>query len=136
MLFLVPCLHQIDELVNEELMFSHLELACEQFQNGTFHDIHDISHGLGYAVDLDCRELAFASRCGRWQEASELLAQAPLLRISPDVASYTSVIAAYAKHPQLWQKAFITLRSMPSGLPNVFSYGAAISAMARSSDAH
>ena len=77
--------------------------------------------------------LAFASRSGRWHDASALLSRAPFLSTAPDVASYTSVIAACAKHPELWKDALRTLRRMPC--PNVFSYGATISAMARSSEA-
>lgn len=51
-------------------------------------------------------------------------------------ASYTSVIAAYAKDPALWQTAVAKLRNLPTGLPpNVFTYGAAISAVARASEA-
>eukprot|EP00438_Fugacium_kawagutii_P027473 Skav205582 [mRNA] locus=scaffold460:59897:62507:+ [translate_table: standard] len=67
--------------------------------------------------------LAFTARRGLWEEASDLLTRATRRNIS-DVASYTSVIAAYAKHRQLWEKALVTLRAVPKA--NIFSYGAAI----------
>ncbi|CAK9096157.1 unnamed protein product [Durusdinium trenchii] len=92
--------------------------------------------------------LAFSSRRGHWEEALGLLRRAPLLDVSPDVASYTSAIAACAKAKgpthgpgvptaaARWPLALRLLRGMLAlrATPNVFSYGAAISATASAAE--